>query len=106
MGDPVAVEHLLAAGTAGAMVVLFGAAYALLFALSRVHDRPRLMILAYGAYLLFALAVTVLTVTLNLTGFWAFVAAVMLVGYLLAPHGIWHLCVGTHAAETQNGEAI
>jgi len=21
----------------------------------------------------------------------------MLVGYLLAPHGIWHLCEGTHA---------
>jgi len=21
----------------------------------------------------------------------------MLLGYLLAPHAIWHLCVGTHA---------
>jgi hypothetical protein len=25
----------------------------------------------------------------------------MLVGYLVAPHAIWHLCVGTHAEEAE-----
>ena len=26
-------------------------------------------------------------------------AAMMLLGYLLAPHGVWRLCVGTHPEE-------
>jgi hypothetical protein len=33
---------------------------------------------------------------LHLTGFWISIVVVMLVGYLLAPHGIWLLCVNTH----------
>jgi hypothetical protein len=30
------------------------------------------------------------------SSFWSGVVALMLLGYLAAPHGIWHLCVGTH----------
>jgi hypothetical protein len=26
--------------------------------------------------------------------FWTVIVVLMLVGYLLAPHAIWHLCVG------------
>jgi hypothetical protein len=33
---------------------------------------------------------------LHLQGFWLFVTAVMLTGYLLAPMAIWRLCTGTH----------
>jgi hypothetical protein len=85
------------AAMAGAMVVMFGAIYALLFAWARVHARPRLMIAGYGAYALLFLATVVLVRTLNLGGAWQLVAAIMVIGYLLAPQAIWHLCVGTHA---------
>ena len=96
--EPVASQHLLIAAMAGAMVVMFGAIYAMLFAWSRIHSKPRLMVGAYVAYGLLFVATLVLVRTLNLSGFWQLVAAVMVVGYLLAPQAIWHLCVGTHAA--------
>jgi hypothetical protein len=33
------------------------------------------------------------------TPFWILIGILMLVGYLLAPHAIWHLCSATHAGE-------
>ncbi len=97
--EPVAAGHIMIATMAGAMVILFGASYALLFAFSRIKSYPKLMIGAYLAYLLFAASVATMAYTLNLHGFWYLIVAVMLIGYLLAPHGIWHLCVGTHQNE-------
>jgi hypothetical protein len=35
--------------------------------------------------------------SLHLSGHWLILVLLMLIGYLLAPHGIWRLCVGTHA---------
>ena len=80
----------------GAMVVLFGAFYALLFALSRLNGQPKLLILAYAAYGVLVLATGGLAVSLNLQGYWWILVVTLLLGYLVAPHGIWHLCVGTH----------
>ncbi len=94
--EPVAAGHIMIATIAGALVIMFGAVYALLFAWSRVKSYPKLMIGAYLAYLLFAISVVVMAYTLHLNGFWYLIVAVMLLGYLLAPHGIWYLCVGTH----------
>jgi hypothetical protein len=34
--------------------------------------------------------------------FWSVIVMLMLVGYLVAPHGIWHLCVHTHADEHED----
>jgi putative effector of murein hydrolase LrgA (UPF0299 family) len=99
--EPVAAGHIMIATVAGAMVIMFGAVYALLFAWSRVKSYPKLMIGAYFSYLLFALSVAVMAYTLNLHGFWVLIVAVMLLGYLLAPHGIWYLCVGTHDNEEE-----
>jgi hypothetical protein len=103
MIDPVATQHIMVAAIAGALVILFGAIYALFFALSRLRDRPALMVLAYGAYALLVGAVAVLALTLNLGGVWQAVVAVMVIGYFLAPRLIWHLCAGTHAQEPGHG---
>jgi len=95
--EPVELQNLWLAACAGALVILSGALYALLFAWSRVHCKPRLMPVAYSAYGLLVLFVAILAETLHLGEFWQIIVAILLVGYLLAPHGIWHLCVGTHS---------
>jgi uncharacterized membrane protein len=84
-----------------AMVIVLGALYALLFAYSRIKVMPRLMPLAYVAYLGLFVSALFLAKAANLLTHpvWAAVVVFMLLGYLLAPHGIWHLCVGTHADE-------
>jgi hypothetical protein len=89
------------------MVVMAGALYALLFAYARVKRQPRLMPLAYGAYLGLVVSVLILAAVANLfaTGFWTFIVVLMLVGYLLAPHAIWRLCVGTHGPERMGEES-
>jgi len=101
MIEPVALQDFFLSFFSAAMVILCGALYALLFAYARVRQRPRLMPLAYLAYLGLVASVLVLATVANLfaTGFWTLIVALMLVGYLLAPHAIWHLCVGTHAHE-------
>lgn len=99
MIEPVALKDFFLTFFAAAMVILAGALYALLFAYARVKQRPRLMPLAYAAYFGLVVSVLVLAVVAHLfaTGFWTFIVALMLIGYLLAPHAIWHLCVSTHA---------
>ncbi len=83
------------------MVILLGALYALLFAYSRIKGMPRLMPLAYAAYLGLFISTLFLAQAAHLLHhpLWIAVVVFMLLGYLLAPHGIWHLCVGTHADE-------
>jgi hypothetical protein len=104
MIEPVALKDFFLAFFSAAMVVLTGALYALLFAYARVRRRPGLMPLAYAAYLGLVASVLVLAAAAHLfaSGFWILIVAVMLVGYLLAPHAVWHLCVGTHAGERGN----
>lgn len=101
MIEPVELENFFIAFLSGAMVVMAGALYALLFAWSRVHGVPRLMPLAYAAYGVLTVSTLTFGHVCNLEGLWQGVVVAILAGYLLAPHGIWHLCVGTHA----HGEA-
>lgn len=107
MIEPVALKDFFLTFFSAAMVILAGALYALLFAYARVKQRPRLMPLAYVAYLGLVASVLVLATVAHLfaTGFWTFIVALMLIGYLLAPHAIWHLCVGTHAHEHTGEES-
>ena len=100
--EPVEVQDFLLAVAAGGVIVLAGAIYALLFALSRIQGRPGLMALAYAAYGVLAVAVVYLASAAHFSGFWTVVAVLMVVGYLLAPHGIWRLCVGTHTVEAES----
>lgn len=105
MSEPIALQDLFYGTMSGAAVVLFGAFYALFFALGRLNQSRILSIASAISFLLLTAAVYVLVKSLQLTGFWILVTTVMLVGYLLAPRGIWQLCVGTHAnnsAETQS----
>ncbi len=101
MLEPVKLANFFIVFFSAASVILFGATYALLFAWSRVKARPRLMPLAYGAYVGLTVSVLMLAFAANLfsNGFWTFIVLLMLAGYLFAPHAIWHLCVGTHADE-------
>jgi hypothetical protein len=81
---------------AGAMIVVSGGLYALLLALSRLRRSRRLAGAAAGAYRALVLFVCLLADRLALTQAWNIVLAVMLAGYLVAPHAIWHLTRATH----------
>lgn len=108
MLEPVKLANFFTVFFSAASVILFGATYALLFAWSRIRSRPRLMPLAYGAYAGLFVSVIVLAQAANLfhNTFWSFIVLLMLAGYLVAPHAIWHLCVGTHVDEDVNPHAV
>jgi hypothetical protein len=101
MIEPVALKDFFITFFSAAMVIMSGGLYALLFAYARVKRRPALMPLAYIAYLGLFVSVLSLAFSANLfnSGFWTVIVLLMLIGYLLAPHAIWHLCVGTHRDE-------
>ena len=105
VGEPIELQDLFFSTMSGAAIVLMGASYALFFALGRLHNSRSMTAASFFSYLLLAAAVYVLVESLRLSGFWMLVAAVMLVGYFLAPRAIWKLCVGTHAAETAAPES-
>ena len=96
MVEPVGVQDIMLAAMAGAMVVMFGAAYAFAFAMAKLNNKRSLMGVAYGTYVGLVISVFVLAYALNLNGRWWAVTITMLVGYLLAPQAIWKLSVGTH----------
>lgn len=104
MIEPVKLADFFITFFSSASVIIFGALYALLFAYSRIKNVPRLMLLAYIAYAVLFASVIVLANVANLFSslFWVGIVILMLVGYLLAPHFIWHLCVATHAADSHN----
>ena len=89
---------ILTGAVSGACVVLGGALYALLFAFGKLRASRLLMAAACLAYGLLAASALVLARALGLDGLWTLVVVAMLIGYLLAPAAIWHLCVGTHGA--------
>lgn len=108
MIEPVALKDFFLTFFSAAMVIMSGGLYALLFAYARIKNRPGLMPIAYTAYLALFISVLVLAVVTNLfnSGYWTAIVLLMLIGYLLAPHAIWHLCVGTHRDEAGDAEAV
>ncbi len=96
MFEPVEIQNILVATMAGALVVMFGALYALGFAMGKLNKQPGMLRAAYGAYAALSVSVFVLAYTLNLNGIWWGVTLTMLIGYLLAPQAIWKLSVKTH----------
>lgn len=106
MIEPVQLADFFAVFFSAAMVILFGALYALLFAFAKVGGRPALMPLAYLGYLGLVAATLILARAANLHGpFWTGVVALMLAGYLAAPHAIFRLCVGTHLLAREPDES-
>ena len=103
MIEPAVFADFFTVFFSSAMVILLGAVYALLFAYSRLKRMPRLMpaaYLAYGGLFISALVLARATHLFN-NPWWATMVTLMLAGYLLAPHAIWHLCTGTHPAEAE-----
>jgi multidrug transporter EmrE-like cation transporter len=96
--EPVELQDLMVAVIAGAMVVVFGALYALAFAMGRLNKKRWLIGIAYSIFAGLGVSVFALAQALNLNGYWHVVTATMLIGYLLAPQAIWKLSVGTHTA--------
>ena len=88
-------EDILLGGLSGALVVLSGALYALLYALGKLSRSKLLLGTAYLAYAVLFLCSLLLSRVLQFDGPWVFVIIVMLIGYLLAPQAIWHLCIAT-----------
>ncbi|NJD06564.1 MAG: hypothetical protein FIA97_08695 [Methylococcaceae bacterium] len=96
MIEPVAPADMAASFAAAALVVLFGAGYAAVYAWARLSGRKNLLWWAYGCYGLLTLAVAQLAQLNHLDDTWQFLVLMMLIGYLLAPRAIWRLCAGTH----------
>lgn len=108
MIEPASLANFFTIFFSSALVILLGALYALLFAYSRIRAMPVLMPLAYLSYAGLFVSTLTLAHAANLLShpLWATVVVCMLLGYLLAPHGIWHLCVGTHAEEEREKDAV
>ena len=104
MTDADAMPNLILGALSAASVVMFGALYALLFAWGRLHRQRAVVRSSYAAFGALTLATFLLVSALGLADFWRLVIGVMLLGYLIAPHLIWQLCIGTHATRP-GGEA-
>lgn len=101
MLEPVALKDFFITFFSSALIILAGASYALLFAWSKLSTKRWLSVASYVSYLVLAIAVYVLSKAANFSGVWLTLSAVMLVGYLFAPIGVWHLCVKTHSDTTE-----
>ena len=96
MIESIELRGLFLGTLSGALVVLAGAFYALFFALAAIQRKGGFWIAAGLSFTVLTGSVVVLAHSLDFSGVWLLVAAVMLVAYFLAPIGIWKLCQGTH----------
>ncbi len=96
MIEPVALNDFFITFMSAALIILFGAAYAGFYAWSKLRGKPKLMAWAILCYAALAGATFLLAQATHLNGEWRILVGLMLVGYLMAPMGIWKLCVGSH----------
>ena len=101
MIDPVELQRIAIAALSAGGIVLFGAAYAICLALGRLKGRAILRPLSYVAYLALVAVTLLFAWAMNLTGAWAILTVVLLVGYFVAPRAIWRLSVATHESSDQ-----
>ena len=99
MTETVLAQQFMLAVIAGVLIVLFSALYAFVFAWARLRQRPYLMPVAYAFYACLTAAALILARAFHFSDFWFSIVLLMLVGYLLSPHAIWHLCMATNDAE-------
>ncbi len=99
MSEPMQLQGIFLATMSAALVVLSGALYALFFALGQLRNNRALSLCGWLSYAVLVVCSMVLADSLDLAGFWTGVIVIMLLGYLLLPQAIWHLCVGTHAGD-------
>ena len=96
MVDPVDIHRIAGAALLGGAIILFGAGYAILHALSRLSASPLLAGFSLVCYAALAACVAGLAVLLHLWGLWLVMVVLMLVGYFLAPRFIWRLSEQVH----------
>lgn len=94
-------EDLFVAGLSGGLIVLSGGLYALFFALGRLRGSRALEGVGYAAYVILVAGAFALVTSLRMNWAWTGVIAFALLGYLLLPRAIWHLCVGTHGTKSR-----
>jgi hypothetical protein len=99
MIEPVELKDFFIAFFSAALVILAGAGYAGLYAWAKLRAKPGLLAWAYGCYAALAAATFALARAAHLNEEWRILVGLMLVGYLLAPHGVWRLCAASHAHE-------
>lgn len=99
MIEPVAAQNLGLFFVVAAGVVLLGFGYALLYALGRAYPHRGWRYGALLAYALLVLAVLALVRLGNWSGLWRVLAGFLLLGYGLAPIGIFRLMATTHRNE-------
>jgi len=104
MIDPVELQRIAGAALSAGGSVLFGAAYAICLALGRLKGLAILRPLSYFAYLALVAVTVLFAWAMNLTGGWAVLAVVLLVGYFVAPRSIWRLSVATHESSESDTE--
>ena len=114
MIDPVELQRIAVAALSAGGIVLFGATYAICLALGRLKSLSILRSLAYVAYLALVAVTALFAWAMNLSGGWAVLTVLLLIGYFVAPRAIWRLSVATHessesdtadTAETAKGGA-
>lgn len=103
MIEPVALKDFFITFFSSALIIMAGAAYALLFAWSKINSHTGIKIGALAAYGVLIVSVLELTRAAQFQGYWLIISVAMAVGYFFAPIGIWHLCVKTHG---HHGESI
>lgn len=101
--EPVQIQQIALAALCAGAVVLFGALYAVLFALGRLHGRRSFARYALASYGLLVLSTGILAVLLRADGIWAALIVVLLIGYFVAPRLVWHLNLAVHAADDTGG---
>lgn len=99
MIEPVALQDFFITFFSSALVILFGAGYAGLYAWAKLRGNRRLLPWAYACYAALAASTLVLARAAHLDGEWRILVGLMLAGYLLAPPGIWKLCAASHHEE-------
>ena len=100
------IHRIAGAALLGGAILLFGAGYAILHALSRLSGSSRLAAASLVCYAALAGCVGGLTVLLHLWGGWLVLIALMLIGYFVAPRFIWRLSEQVHEpAPPQTGGA-
>ena len=96
MIEPVALQDFFVTFFSSALVILFGACYAGLYAWAKLRGKPSLLLWAYACYAALVASTLALARAAHLHGEWQILVGLMLAGYLLAPWGVWRLCADSH----------
>ena len=104
MIDPVHLSNFFIVFLTSALILLFGAVYALLFTFAKIKGNRNYFYAAYFSYGALSICIFSLAFSANLVKqpFWIFVVGLMMIGYFFAPQAIWKLCVATHQSEFIN----